>query len=247
MVSKKFVVEGMCSLEFNETLEEGVEGVLDGEFSVSPSKKVRFSKGNLQYNSSSNIWRFAEHQWDNISYYEKDKSWKDKFGWGTGNNPMNTSSNEKDYPVFVDWGKNAIINGGNMPDCWRTLTKNEWVYMLDKRKTKSGLRYANAHVGGSEGVVIFPDSWKKSIYRFKEANNLLTSYYVNEISDDDWNIIEAHGAVFIPRTYVGKYWLSPDMLEDKENSVTFPLSHTLGKTPRNEGCAVRLVMDIKNF
>ena len=37
------------------------------------------------------------------------------------------------------------------------------------------------------------------------------------------------------------------MLEDKETSVTFPLSHTLGKAQRNEGCAVRLVMDVKNF
>lgn len=40
------------------------EGAINGLFSVSPSKKVYFSQGNLQYQASSNTWRFAEHQWN---------------------------------------------------------------------------------------------------------------------------------------------------------------------------------------
>ena len=43
-----------------------VQGALNGVFSVSPTKKVVFSKGNLQYRASTNTWRFAEHQYDII-------------------------------------------------------------------------------------------------------------------------------------------------------------------------------------
>ena len=37
------------------------EGVINGLFSVSSTKKVYFSQGNLQYQASTNTWRFAEN------------------------------------------------------------------------------------------------------------------------------------------------------------------------------------------
>ena len=42
------------------------EGALSGEFSVSATTKVHFSQGNLQYQASTNNWRFAAHQYDTI-------------------------------------------------------------------------------------------------------------------------------------------------------------------------------------
>ena len=41
-----------------------MDGAVNGMFSVSESHRVYFSKGNLQYQASSNTWRFAENQWD---------------------------------------------------------------------------------------------------------------------------------------------------------------------------------------
>ena len=41
-----------------------VQGQLSGKFSVSPTKKVSFSQGNLQYNAAQNVWRFATNQYD---------------------------------------------------------------------------------------------------------------------------------------------------------------------------------------
>ena len=38
------------------------EGALKGVFSVSSTKKVYFSQGNLQYRASTNTWRFADKQ-----------------------------------------------------------------------------------------------------------------------------------------------------------------------------------------
>ena len=40
------------------------DGTLPGLFSISADQQVRFSQGNLQYNPSGSVWRFAERQWD---------------------------------------------------------------------------------------------------------------------------------------------------------------------------------------
>ena len=41
-------------------------GALSGKFSVSAAEQIQFSQGNLQYQASTNTWRFAEHQYDMI-------------------------------------------------------------------------------------------------------------------------------------------------------------------------------------
>ena len=134
-----------------------IPGALIGQFSVSSTKKVYFSKGNLQYQASpSPTWRFAEHQYDYVGdaskgnvYVESVKSnnasisssytgWIDLFGWGTGDNPTKTSTNYNEYGSFTDWGSNAISNGGNEAGTWRTLTGGsggEWEYLFKTRTT----------------------------------------------------------------------------------------------------------------
>lgn len=103
----------------------------NGKFSVSPTQQVYFSKGNLQYQASTKTWRFAKHQWDFIGSSNKNISpdyegWIDLFGWGTGDNP--TMSSRKDEYNDVD-------------------------YVLYKRETISGIRYAKATVNGKCGVL----------------------------------------------------------------------------------------------
>ena len=66
----------------------GAVGSLTGKFSVSSGKQVAFSQGNLQYQASTNTWRFAENQTDYIGSDNKNISatydgWIDLFGWGT--------------------------------------------------------------------------------------------------------------------------------------------------------------------
>ncbi len=68
-----------------------VNGALPGEFSVSATEKVKFSMGNLQYQASTDTWRFAEHQYDIIGADNEHISstydgWIDLFGWGTSGN-----------------------------------------------------------------------------------------------------------------------------------------------------------------
>lgn len=98
--------------------EELTEGALCGEFYVGKDKKVRFSKGNLQFNAVQGThkasyreelpgtWRFAEHQWDVIGKDNKKISetydgFIDLFGWATPGgwlaNPWETSKKLKVY------------------------------------------------------------------------------------------------------------------------------------------------------
>ena len=78
--------------------EPELPGLLAGKFSVSATKQVQFSQGNLQYNSSEATykWRFAEHQYDYVGAWNT-STWVDLFGWGTwsgdATNPINESTN----------------------------------------------------------------------------------------------------------------------------------------------------------
>ena len=154
------------------------EGVLSGEFSVAYNKKVRFSQGNLQYQASTDTWRFAANQWDYEGHRNEEidpdnAGWIDLFGWGTsGYNkkyPFMTSRRPADYVpgernianTKYDWGfYNPISNGGNQEKLWRVLTNNEWRYLFCKRKNASNL-FAFATVAGVKGLVVLPDDWKK--------------------------------------------------------------------------------------
>lgn len=65
-----------------------IEGAGSGIFSVSADKQVLFSRGNLQYQASTNTWRFAENQFDvigeaNANISKTYDGWIDLFGWGT--------------------------------------------------------------------------------------------------------------------------------------------------------------------
>jgi hypothetical protein len=64
-------------------------GAIDGKFTINANgDQVYFSQGNLQYQASTGIWRFAENQYDYVGNANSNISpiydgWIDLFGWGT--------------------------------------------------------------------------------------------------------------------------------------------------------------------
>lgn len=191
-------------------------GILSGEFSVSATTKVHFSQGNLQYQASTNTWRFAANQYDLIGRDNRNISasytgWIDLFGWGTGNNPTNVSTDYNDYATFTDWGTNAIPNGGNQANLWRTLTKDEWVYLFYGR-TNAAVLFGLGSVNGVNGTILLPDNWSLpagatftasttqglayngSFYYNSNDNNFSHNTYTKE----QWSVMESAGAVFLP-------------------------------------------------
>ena len=182
----------------------GVQGALPGAFSVSATKKVYFSQGNLQYQASTSTWRFAANQYTRIGANGNNNisatytGWIDWFAWGTGNNPTNTNSNNTSYSTFTDWGKNAISNGGNQANLWRTLTQSEWEYLFSGR-TNAANRRSMATVNNIKGYILLPDSWSlPSGLTFKTDVN--SDWEKNKYSIDQWQQMEQNGAVFLPMT-----------------------------------------------
>ena len=181
----------------------GPTGSVNSVFTVSETQRVFFAQGNLQYQASTDTWRFAASQLefvgdDNTNISATYDGWMDLFGWGTGDNPTIISESYTNYATFTDWGVNPISNGGNTPNQWRTLTQEEWEYLMFSRTTCSGIRFAKATVDGINGVVILPDDWRASYYTLNSANDPGVAYTVNTMTSTDWtSMFEAKGAVFL--------------------------------------------------
>ncbi len=107
------------------------------------------------------------------------------------------------YYADCDWGVyNAISNGGNRKNMWRTLTRGEWDYLLNFRYTSSGIRFAAARISDVLGIILLPDNWEAIYYPLTFVNRFDDNYYKiynkNWLNYSDWNILEEHGAVFLP-------------------------------------------------
>lgn len=238
-------------------------GYINGEFSISPTQKVYFSQGNLQYQASTDTWKFADNQWtyigeDNANISSTYNGWIDLFGWGSGNNPTNASSSNT---TFFEWGNNSITNGGNMYNLWRTLSEEEWGYVLNTRITNSNIRYAKAIVNGVKGVILLPDNWIENIYNLSNTNNAEVDFGSNIIDIGTWtNMFEMNGAVFLPSAgwrmgssildigSCGYYWSSTKLssgynlaiyLFFKYNTLSFGTQQSV------YGKSVRLVHDVE--
>ena len=213
-----------------------------GLFSVSASKKVVISQGNLQYQASSGTWKFSETQYgyignaagnNNFTATRSSQSdWIDLFGWGTsgwnnGNYLYQPYSTQNSYSsgtgygfgpkdgenkctyslvgdyVEADWGyHNRISNGGNMEHKWRVMTGNtggEWEYLINTRSVTN--RFAQACVNEKNGYIVFSDDYShpQGLAAISQVNKQTGSYWNNNvISSDDWEKMEAAGAIFIP-------------------------------------------------
>lgn len=198
------------------------DGAIQAEFSVSPTKKVYFSMGNLQYRASTNTWRFAEHQWDvigndNLNMSPNYDGWIDIFPYGSSgydNRMMPYTDTIYNNVVTVDisgtnydWGVyNPIVNGGNQTGMWRTLTKDEWKYVQYERPNARLLKF-KAYIEGHYGVILLPDNWSSLYFpHYDEVNELLLS---------QWSVmLESIGAVFIP---YNNMVLVGDMYNERES------------------------------
>lgn len=154
------------------------EGAINGVFSVSDTKLVWFSRGNLQrLDSDLNQWVFAENQWDYL-----------------GNNGQGNSG-------LTDVDRDLFIFGTtpSSMEQWRVLTSDEWLYLLDARSTNSGIRYAKANVNNVNGLIILPDNWDENHYLLNYTNISDISFNSNIISSSIWvDCLEVYGAVFLP-------------------------------------------------
>ena len=233
------------------------ECALAGKFSVSASKQVQFSKGNLVATidaaGTPTAWKFAANQYDCLGEGGANKTIGtaagdvDFFGWSTVATTygISTSKNNADYSGdFVDWGNN--IGDGST---WRTLSKDEWVYLFETCTNASSLYECGVTVCGKKNcVIIAPDNWDTS------ANPLQTSYDATA-----WATAEAAGLVCLPAAGsrygsdvdyigdVGYYWSSTAGGSNDAYNVYFISNDVYPGLSdfRNRGSSVRLITESK--
>ena len=240
-------------------------GALKGAFTINASgDRIQFSQGNLQYVGT---WQFAENQWDIIGDAQADDN-RDLFGWGTGDAPNKVSTDNNDYADFVDWGVNPITNGGNEANAWRTLTSDEWAYILSTRATgvtvnsTDNARFTLANINTDAtsvfGLIIFPDVFAGAATAgvtwgtINAADNNPTS-----CTSAGWAALEVAGAVFLPAAGgrygtdvddvgYGYYWSATPSGTNYAYSLSF---YSYGLYPQDYnyrycGFSVRLVIKI---
>lgn len=241
--------------------------VQDGE--TAPIGYIHFSKGNLQakWNGSNHIWYFADKQSSIIGNALGNTSIDspnngdvvDLFGWSTNatNSDWGIHTKSSDDYIggeFKEWGQQIDNNG-----TWRTLTADEWEYLLERVNDKGELlnqvTYINYtdvddHDSGNFGLILYPDNY---------SGDVTGADYTSA----QWTSMQNAGCVFLPAAGLragsnvsypttGFYWTSS---ADEESMPYFMVIGDSGAAVKNyssapsvsrcSGCAVRLVTDVK--
>ena len=240
---------------------------MEGEFSVSATKKVQFAKGNLRYEGDrygmEAKWSMAPQQYEIFGEGNVDGSTpaspRDLFCWSNTDTRYGiynyySEENTQQYfqGDFTDWGTNskllAVLGAG-----WSTLNKDEWTYLLTERENAATLK-AFATVNNVKGLILLPDDW---------TGGAPAATYTAEA----WATMETAGVVFLPAagqmtavynpdtygattTYTPSaiYWTSSPVDAATENALDFGSGLTFNETEatianvsRRTYFAVRLV------
>lgn len=207
-----------------------IVGLLSGKFKINAAgDQIQFAQGNLQATCTSAdndgstqetwTWNFAANQWtyiDNATANNKingngsvsTAGTVDLFGWSTSATHFGIHNSTDDGVYsgdFVDWGSN--IGTG-----WRTLTKDEWTYLLNTRSgstvhDKNNVRYAKATIntddgnGGVKGLLLFPDGLtipSSAAHQWATDLNNDWNGWTTLCTIDEWNDLADMGCVFLP-------------------------------------------------
>ena len=188
---------------------------INGLFSVSATKKVVFSKGNLRCMKSGEswAWSFFSNQYDYYNAYNEN-NW-DKFCWVGASGDLNSEPDKWGISTSMansDFGTNDDDKlksdwGYRIGTGWRTPTNDEWTYLL---KTRDGAtsKYGFATVNGVYGIIILPDVFvdpRRNMnddtddFVGKATNNTNNyGYDRNVYNSAGWADMEKNGAVFLP-------------------------------------------------
>ena len=127
-------------------------GAINGKFTINEDgDQIYFSQGNLQYQASTNTWKFAENQYDYIGDANSNISssydgWIDLFGWGTSgyhdsNDPYNVNYqpwSSSDSELDNDYNTYGYGPSTNMPDMNLTGTSANYDWGVNNPISNGG-------------------------------------------------------------------------------------------------------------
>ena len=221
------------------------DGALPGVFSVSATKKVYFSQGNL-WADSSNELHFEEAQWntiptsdgimdtDHVSHF----IWAGKVSEAVGNGYLGGN-------LFCDESHKVSVDGSDA--IYYALSKDEWTYLF-KTRTVNGYTGEDKSYsfyiifGGKIGLVLYPDNYSGTV--LSGTVETLPQGVV---------FLPAAGCRYDSDVYdidsMGNYWSSSAWEEDTTTAFTMEFDWGRVNTPYGEsicmGYSIRLVTDVK--
>lgn len=294
--------------------EDRPVGALSGKFTVNASgKQVYFSAGNLQYQASTDTWRFAPNQEDvvglnadspnlNTTNRDSQEGWIDLFGWGTSGFDFDYDLNDDNsHPTAIlcsrvsttynyygygpskgastqvpsisdygytnfDWGvyNDIDYNDATAPaGTYRTLTKDEFSYLLLSRRVsdgQSGLNHNFDRVSynGVTGYLIYPDSYNGT--RFQSSSDVTPTitaipegcaflpFAGYRSSNSTLNITTTVNSWANGKGTIGCYWTATRYSVQLAYAIWLNSGATVAlnssQSYRNYGFSVRLVTDV---
>lgn len=181
-------------------------------------------------------------------YYSND-SFASLFG------PQGINELTGDY-AYADWGVyNPISNGGNKPGMWRTLTRDEYVFLI-RRRQQNWYSFKERYGGITSNFMLFSD-YKRYKEIDKRCGVLVDDYNHNYCIEDCFEQLPIELKELFNKyslflcTYLGwEYWTASSSSSNNIRAITnhvviggFP-NDPIFEYPRNIRHPVRLVMDL---
>ena len=204
---------------------------LPGVFSVSNTKKVHFSKGNL-YADGDYALHFESNQYSSANRWNA--SHVSHFTWSSSVEDAVSSSNSG-INLFCDESHKVSVDGSKA--IYYALSKDEWTYLFNNHSKKW------VSVNDVNGYVIAPDGFRGELAgRYADdadlaANNLVFFPAAGYRSGYDINYGDR-----------GYYWSSSVSDSYYAHRVGFDVDGISpgNRGPRSSGYCVRLVTDVNN-
>ena len=224
---------GSCKKDNGPETPKLPDGALSGEFSVSATKKVHFSKGNL-YADGDKALHFEANQYSTASSWNA--SHVSHFTWSSTVEAAVGNNNSGDY-LFCDESHKVSVDGGEA--IYYALSRDEWTYLFNNHSKKW------ASVSGLGGYVIAPDGFEGDLANsyandaeLVTAGNLVFLFAAGNRRGSDVSLVGANGYYWSSTAFdsVSTYYLYFD------SDGVYPND---GYDGRDNGFSVRLVTEVK--
>ena len=232
------------------------EGAIPGFFSVSDTKKVFFSKGNLYYNGSTGTYHFEDSQtayptsWDpnHVGHFYYSKTASIAYAQSYSDN------NRATWDMFFTNSDRKTPNNSftveGQTGVWRILDNHDsydWIYLLNSRGSGNKVHRSGVEVAGNHNcLVIAPDGNTvdiKSSYTAEEWTAAESAYGFVCLPAAGWR----SGSSFTNQDSLGGYLASSPVGNQAHQMyyVSFGSSvNDCAVGSRSYALSVRLVMDV---
>ena len=233
ITANDYLNEGIALVAVTETNPSTApvpEGAVSGKFTINNNcDRVCFSQGNLQYQASTNTWRFAEHQYDFVGGTSNDYWSGGEYG-NVYENEVKCSNNEisSTYSGWIDlfgWGTSGYNHGAVCYQPWSTSMNSsdyyaygEYTYNLYDQTCQADWGYnAIINGGNTEGQwrTLTANEWT---YLFYERATLSGIRYVKA------NVNGVNGFILLPNDWDASTYELNDVNNEyanySDNSIT---------------------------